>query len=93
MQEKQEPMPGLLYEADLPTHGSLKEQQLYYDSSSERYHDYSDDSSPTKQKESYLPMKSPNEEGEDNQETNGGKIYNTSIKLGLGDFCFYSMLV
>eukprot|EP01084_Bolivina_argentea_P050172 92252_1 len=92
MQEKQEPMPGLLYEADLPTHGPLKEQLVHYDSSSERYYDYSDDSSPMKQKESFLPMKSANED-EDIQETDGGKIYNTSIKLGLGDFCFYSMLV
>ncbi len=57
MQEKQEPMPGLLYEADLPTHGPLKEQLVHYDSSSERYYDYSDDSSPMKQKESFLPMK------------------------------------
>ncbi len=91
-------MPGLLYEADLPVHGSLEErQQLQYDNSciSERYHDYSDNSSPTSRKEHLLSTNSAkNDEEEESQEAvDGGNIFNSSIKLGLGDFCFYSMLV
>ncbi len=122
MEEEREPMPGLLYEANLTSHvddhlplyGPLKEKQVQSDHSNNerrirgRYNTGYFDASHTRDEERscLLQIKSTEEvkgvwnEGDEEKQdgpsfitTTITKPFNSSIKLGLGDFCFYSLLV